>query len=201
MAGRDRRNGVRGGANFALAAIGRSRGNGGAHMNTVASTAHSLVYHVAMITSVCVAGLSFLVLVVLMIVAENARLKHGVAHPRVWSLLKVVFVLATVIGLLASLPFALASGAHSVAAILMWEVVYASVIALGSLAFAAMMAHVVTAEIEPGEYDPRQTDMFDDDSLFRINPATGLPMNGSLDMGGNPFGWDSHSAMERTFIE
>jgi hypothetical protein len=167
-------------------------------MNTIASSAHSLVYHVAMVTSVCVAGLSFLVLVVLMIVTENARLKHGVAHSRVWSLLKVVFVLAAVIGLLASLPFALASGAHSVAVFLMWEVVYASVIALGSLAFAAMMAHVVTAEIDPGEYEPRQTDMFDDDSLFRINPASGLPMNGAIDVAGNAYGVDFHAHLRRS---
>jgi hypothetical protein len=163
-------------------------------MNTIAPTTHSHVYHVAMVTSVCVAGLSFLVLVVLLIVTENARLKHGVAHPRVWSLLKVVFVLAAVIGLLASLPFALASGA----AFLMWEVVYASVIALGSLAIAAMMAHVVTAEIEPGEYKPCQTNMFDDESLFRINPASGLPMNGAIDVAGNAYGVDFHAHLRRS---
>ena len=167
-------------------------------MSTVASMAHSHVYHVAMVTSVCVAGLPFLVLVVLMIVIENARVNPVLAPRGVWSRFRVAFVLAAATGLLASLPFALASGAHSFASFLVWEVVYASVTALGALAFAAMMARIATGEIKPGNDAPHETDMFGHSSLFRINPASGLPMNGSMDIAGNPYGTDFHSHLRRS---
>jgi hypothetical protein len=37
--------------------------------------------------------------------------------------------------------------------------------------------------------------------LHRINPATGLPMNGSIDMAGNAFGSDFHSPHSRMRAE
>ena len=167
-------------------------------MNAIGLVAHSPAYHITMVSSVCIAGVSFLSLVVLMIVTENARLTQAISHSSAWSRLKIVFVMAGVTGLLASLPFALASGAHSVTSFLVWEVVYASVIALGALVFAVMVAHVATGEIEVGDYKPHETGMFDDDSLHRINPASGLPMNGAIDVAGNAYGVDFHAHLQRS---
>jgi hypothetical protein len=172
-------------------------------MNGIGHTAHSHAYHIAMVTAVCVAGVSFLALVVLMIVTEHVRVTRAIAYTRVWSRLRIVFVLAAVTGLLASLPFALTSGAHRVASFLVSEVVYASVISVGSLVVAVMMARVVTGEIEFGVYEPHETGVFDHGSLFRINPATALPMNGAIDSVGNAYGTDSHSHLRisHTLIE
>jgi len=165
-------------------------------MNTIASAAHSHVYHVAMLTSVCVAGLTFVALVVVLIVAQGGRVRQTAAHSGIWRRIKIALILTTATGLFASLPFALATGAHSIASFLEWEAIYAGVIALGAFLFARMVAHIVTAEfdtrqIEYGDYRVHETSMFDDDCWHRINPASGLPMNGSLDLAGNPFGWDS----------
>jgi hypothetical protein len=161
-------------------------------MSGIASAPHSHVYHIVMISSVCIAGLSLLTLVVFMTVAENARLKDPTVPSRVWSQLRVVFVLALVTGLLASLPFALASGRHSILSSLWYEVVYATLIALGVFAIALMVAHITTCHMESGEYEPKERRMFDYGTPYRINPSSGLPMNGALDCAGNMFGWDSH---------
>jgi hypothetical protein len=93
---------------------------------------------------------------------------------------------------LASFPFALATGEHTVASFLVWEVAYASVIALGALAVAVMVVCIVTGQIEFGDYDFHEMDALDHGCLHKINPASGLPMNGSLDIAGNPYGCDSH---------
>jgi hypothetical protein len=170
-------------------------------MNAAGFVAHTPAYHITMVSSVCVAGVSFLSLVVLMIVTENARLTQAISHSRAWGRLKIAFVTAGVTGLLASLPFASASGTHSVTSFLVWEVIYASMIALGTLVFAVMVARVATGEIGVGDYEPHETGMFDDDSLHRINPASSLPMNGSLDIAGNPYGCDSHSTISCTLTE
>ena len=77
-------------------------------MKTIASVAHSPVYHVAMVMSVCVAGLSFLVLIVVMIMTENAKVNRVLAPCEVGRRFRIVLALAAVTGLLASLPFALA---------------------------------------------------------------------------------------------
>jgi hypothetical protein len=130
-------------------------------------------------------------------ISRNAHpARQTAAHPGIWRRIKIGLILTTATGLFASLPFALATGAHSIASFLEWEAIYAGVIALGAFLFARMVAHIVTAEfdtrqIEYGDYRVHETSMFDDDCWHRINPASGLPMNGSLDLAGNPFGWDS----------
>ena len=167
-------------------------------MSIVGPHAHSHAYHVAMVTSVSIAALTFLVLVVLAIVTANAGTKQAVMQRRVRGRTIATLVLAAVTGLLASLPFALANGTHGIASFLVWELVYASMVALGALGFAAMMAHIATGEVEPGGYEPGESGMFGRRSGFRINPTTGLPMNGLLDWGGNCYGCDSHSSALRT---
>ena len=167
-------------------------------MSIVGPHAHSHAYHVAMVTSVSIAALTFLVLVVLAIVTANAGTKQAVMQRRVRGRTIATLVLAAVTGLLASLPFALANGTHGIASFLVWELVYASMVALGALGFAAMMAHIATGEVEPGGYEPGESGMFGRRSGFRINPASGLPMNGLLDWDGNCYGCDSHSSSLRT---
>ena len=168
-------------------------------MNDVVSVNYSRLLHIAAAVSMCVAVVTFLALIIVLAVAERPRLKETIAHSGVWIDLKVVFALTAVTGLLASFPFALATAAHTVASFLVWEVTYASMIAFGTLAFAVMVVSVATGQNEFGHCEVHETGLFDyagifgDDSLHRINPATGLPMNGSLDIGGSPFGWDSHS--------
>jgi hypothetical protein len=168
-------------------------------MNGVVSVNYSRLFHIAAAVSLCVAVFTFLALIVVLAVTERTRLMETIPHFGVWSGLKVVFALTAVTGLLASFPFALATAAHTIASFLVWEVGYASMIAFGTLAFAVMAVRVATGQIEFGHYEVHETDMFDDvgmfddGSLHRINPASGLPMNGSLDIAGNPFGWDSHS--------
>lgn len=105
---------------------------------------HSHVYHVAMVTSVCVAGLSFLVLIVVMIMTENAKVNHLLAPAGVWRRYRIALVLAAVTGLLASLPFALASGTPGFVAVLGYAGVYAGVTAMGALGFADMVARIGT---------------------------------------------------------
>jgi hypothetical protein len=146
-----------------------------------------------MISSVYIAGLSLLTLVVFMIVAENVRLNEPVEPSRVWSRIRVVFMLAVVTGVFASLPFALASGRHNILSSLWYEVVYATLIALGGFAIALMVARITTCHMESGEYEPHERRMFDHGAPHRINPSSGLPMYGVLDCAGNMFGWDSHS--------
>jgi hypothetical protein len=160
------------------------------------SMVHSHVYHVAMLTSVCVAGLTFVALIVVLIVSQGGRVRKTSAHFGMWRRIKVALILTTATGLFASLPIVLATETHSIASFLVWEAVYAGVIALGAFLFAWMVAHIATAEvatgqIEYGDYRVHETSMFGDDCWHRINPASGLPMNGSLDLAGNPFGWDS----------
>ena len=163
--------------------------------------AHSPVYHVAMVMSVCVAGLSFLVLIVVMIMTENAKVNRVLAPCEVGRRFRIA--LAAVTGLLASLPFALAGDMAGVASFIVREGLYASATALGALAFAAMMARIATGDVEPGGDEPHETDGFGHRHLFTINPANGQPMNGSIDLAGNPYGEDFHShlRMSHTHVE
>lgn len=172
-------------------------------MKTIASVAHSPVYHVAMVTSVCVAGLSFLVLIVVMIMTENAKVNRLLAPCEVGRRFRIALVLAAVTGLLASLPFALAGDMAGVASFIVREGPYASATALGALAFAAMMARIATGDVEPSGDEPHETDGFGHRHLFTINPANSQPMNGSIDVAGNPYGEDFHShlRMSHTHVE
>lgn len=154
-------------------------------MNVVGPMGHPHAYHVAMIASVSVAALLLLILVVFIAVTRATM------QARVRSRTVVALALAVMAGLLASLPFALASGAHGFASLLMREVAYAGLTALWALGFGAMMAHIVTGEVSSAGYEPTETAMYGHSHLFQINPASGLPMNGALDFAGNPYGWDS----------
>ena len=164
-------------------------------MSVIGTATHTHAYHVAMVSSVCAAALSFLALVVLMIVTGYNRARHGAEWPRVGSGITAILVLTALTGLLASLPFALASGTIGVASFLVRELIYASVTALGALGFAAIIACIATSEIKSGDYEPVESGMYGHRFEFRINAATGLPMNGELDWAGNPYGCDSHSTI------
>jgi hypothetical protein len=155
-------------------------------------TNHSRIYHIAMATSLCVAVLCFLAVLVVMTVTEQAWLKQTIAHSTVRRRYKVILALEVVTGLLASLPFALATGEYSIGSSLVWELLYASVIAFGTLAFAVFIVRVATGQIEFGDIDFHEMDTFDHGCLHKINPASGLPMNGSLDADGNAFGCGPH---------
>jgi hypothetical protein len=73
------------------------------------STGHSPLWHIVAAVSLCAAVLTFLALVVLMTVTESADQKRAIAPSKVWSRLRICFVLTSATGLLASLPFARAS--------------------------------------------------------------------------------------------
>jgi hypothetical protein len=168
-------------------------------MNIALSQSH--LWHIAAGTSLCIAALSFLAMVVLMIVTENARRSRAIACLTVRSRFKIVFTLAAATGLLTAAPFAWVSGAHSPASFLVYEVVYTGVTAFGALVVAVLVTRVATGEIEISDYEPYETSIFERSSLHGINPASGLPMNGSLDIAGNPYGCDSHSTIRHMFIE
>ena len=165
-------------------------------MNAIASPIHAYALHIVMVSAVSIAALSFLALVVLMIVFQNARQRQAVVHPRVRR--RIVVGLAVGTGLLAPLPVALASGAHTVASLLVHELVYASVSTLGALACATIIVGIATGEIQPGGDEPYEACRVGHRHLFRINPASGLPMNGALDMAGSPYGEDFHSHLRRS---
>ena len=167
-------------------------------MNAIGAIDHSHFWHIARATSLCVSVFTFCALLVVMIVAERAWLRQTIAHSRVVNRFKAAFVLAAATGLLASVPFAAVTGTHTVVSFLVWETVYASVIALGALCFAVLIALVATGQIESGEYRPYEGGILDHGTPFGINPANGLPMNGALDFGGNPYGWDSHCHLHHT---
>jgi hypothetical protein len=165
-------------------------------MNAIGTIDHSHLRHIVMVVSFCVAVVTFLALHAVVIITERAWLRQKVGHSSLMNRLKLAFVLAAVTGLLASAPFAWATGEHSVVPFLMWELVYAAVTALGTLFLAVLIARIATGQIEFGDYEmPNQKGMFDHGTPFRINPATGLPMNGAIDSAGNFYGWDSHSHM------
>jgi hypothetical protein len=165
-------------------------------MNAIATIDYSHLRHIVMAVSLCVAVLTFLALLMVMIVTERAWLRRTIAHSSVVNRLKLAFALAAITGLLASVPFAWASSARTVVSFLVWELVYTAVTALATLCFAVLMARIATGQIEFSDYEvPNQTRRFDHGTPFRINPATGLPMNGAIDFAGNLYGWDSHSHM------
>ena len=172
-------------------------------MNT-GSLGHSHLWHIAAAASLCAAVLTFLALVVLMTVTESAHQRRAIPLSKVWNRLRVAFVLAAATGLLASLPFAKASGANSITSFLAYELVYAAAVTFGVLAFSVVAASCATGQIELGEYESYGAGgLFTRGFLFRINPASGLPMNGSLDVAGSPYGSDFHShfRVSRPFIE
>lgn len=170
-------------------------------MNATAYSVHSYAFHVAIVSAVSIAALSFLALVVLMIIFKNARQRQAVVRPRVRG--RIIVGLAAATGLLAPLPIVLASGAHTIASLLVHELIYASVTTLGFLACAAMIAGIATGEIQPGGDESHEACRVGHGHLFRINPASGLPMNGALDMAGNSYGEDFHSHLRtsRTYPE
>jgi hypothetical protein len=167
-------------------------------MNSIGTMDHSHFWHIARATSLCVGVFSFFALLVFMIVTEGAWLEETNSHSKFVNGLKVVFVLATATGLLVSVPFAAATGTQTVTSFLVWEAVYACVVALGTLCFVVLMAHVATGKVESGDDEPYKSGMRGCGTPFKINPATGLPMNGALDFGGNPYGWDSHRHLHHT---
>ena len=154
------------------------------------NTHHSQIYHTAMVASLCVAALSFVSVIVLMTVTENARQNRTISDSMLWNRVKLILALAAASGLSASLPFALAAGVHNIGSLLMREILSASAITVGTVLFGMWIAWVVTGRVVQDsevkyEYEYEHT------RPHRINPASGLPMNGALDLEGNPFGWDS----------
>ena len=161
-------------------------------MNAMCSAHHSCLYDVAMIASWCVAVLSYVTLLVLMTLTSLALEAQEMTRFMAQRRFKFAVALASLTGLTASLPVALALGAHSVASFLVREVSYASAIAIGALCFTAALTSVRTRQTGSGEVGYHESDAFERGILHRINPASGLPMNGSLDVTGNAYGWDSH---------
>jgi hypothetical protein len=151
-----------------------------------------------MLTCICVAVCTFVALLVVLISVETGRVKQTIALSKVRLGYKNSLVLAAVTGLLTALPVALSTGRHTVSSFLVRESVCASVIAFGTLIFALIMARVAASPVSAGHTDsdnwePYERGPFGQGPWHTINPANGLPMNGSLDVAGNPFGCDFHS--------
>jgi hypothetical protein len=109
---------------------------------------------------------------------------------------KFAVALASLTGLTASLPVALALGAHSFVSFLVREVSYATAIAIGALCFTAALTSARTRQTGSGEVGYHESDAFEHGILHRINPASGLPMSGALDLAGNVYGFCSHDHSE-----
>jgi hypothetical protein len=143
-------------------------------MNAMCSVHHSCLYDVAMIASRCVAVLSYVTLLVLMTFTaadlEAEEMTRSMAQRR----FKFAVTLASLTGLTASLPVALALGAHSIASFLVREVSYASAIAIGALCFTAALTSAGTRRTGSGEVGYHESDAFEHGILHRINPASGL---------------------------
>ena len=154
-----------------------------------------------MVSSVAIAALAFLALVGFMLVTRNNRVNQLIISPAASRRTRaVVLMLAITTGLLGSLPFALAGATHSVASFLLREVTYASLTTLGVLGFNKMMVHIATGQTDSDGYEPVGTAMSGHRCLFRINPASGLPMKGALDVAGNVYGESSYSTMPRALL-
>lgn len=168
-------------------------------MNAIGIIDHQHVRHVIMAGCLCVAVITFFASIVVITLMGYACLRPTTPYSRVINRLKVVLALAAVTGLLGSVPFAWATCSHTVVSFLARDLAYAGVIALGTLFFAALVAGIATSPIESGDYEvPHNTGMFDRGTLFRINPSSGLPMYGALDVAGNVYGHDSHSRLHHT---
>ena len=160
------------------------------------NTHHSQIYHTAMVASLCVAALSFVSVIVLMTVTENARQNRTISDSMLWSRVRLILAVAAASGLSASLPFALAAGVHNIGSLLMREILSASVIAVGTVLFGMWIAWVVTGRVGVRDSEVDYAGEYEHPRLHRINPASGLPMNGALDLEGNPFGWNSRYLSE-----
>lgn len=160
------------------------------------TTHHSQIYQTAMVTSLCIAALSFVSVVVLMTVTENARQNRTISESMLWSRVRLILALAAASGLSTSLPFALAAGVNNIGSFLMREILSASLIAVGTVIFGLWIAWVVTGRLGVRDSEVDYAGEYERPRLHRINPASGLPMNGALDLEGNPFGWNSRDLPE-----
>jgi len=141
--------------------------------------------------------LTLLALVVAMTTLERSWLRGAVSRSAMYNRLAHALVLAAATGVLGALPFAIASSPNSRVTFLAYVAIYGAVIALGALAFAVMVARIATGQIEFGDGGSDEPSLFGSAPLHRTNPATGLPMNGSIDIAGNAFGSDFHSPHSR----
>lgn len=165
-------------------------------MNPIGIIDHPHLRHIAMAICLCVAMITFFALIVVVIVMERAWLRQTITHSQFINRLKAALALAAVTGLLASVPFAWATCSRTVVSFLVWDLAYATLFAPGTLFFAVLMARIVTGQIDSGDYElPCKAGMFGDGALFKINPCSGLPMYGVLDVAGNVYGSDSHSRL------
>lgn len=153
-----------------------------------------------MIASWSLAVLSYLSLLVLMVVTKMSLEKQQITRPTAQRRFKLIIASGSLTGLAASLPIALALGGHSVASVLVREVSYATAIAMGVLCSTALLTRLVATHPTGSEnLDHRQWDEFQHSISPTINPASGLPMNGPLDVAGNPYGSDSRSEEHHTW--
>jgi hypothetical protein len=169
-------------------------------MNAMCSVHHSCLYDITMIASWCVAVLSFLSLFVLMVVTKTDLKGRKITRSTAWRRFKFAAALASLTGLTASLPVALALGGHRVASVLVRELSYATAIAMGMLCFAAVLTRLVTTQpTGSGNFEYREWDQFEHSISHGINPASGLPKSGSLDPAGDSYDWisDSHEDLHR----
>ena len=165
-------------------------------MNVIEIIDHSHLRHIAMATCLCVAVITFFASIAATMVTVRASLRQTIGYSSVKNRLRVALTLAVVTGLFGSVPFAWANCSHTVMSFLVWDLSYAGVIALVTLFFVALAAGIATSPVESGDFEmPYTTGMFGRGTLFRINPASGLPMNGALDIAGNFYGSDSHSRL------
>lgn len=163
-------------------------------MSAIGIIDHPHLRHVTMAVCLCVAVLAFVALIVATIVVGRACLRQTTTYAIVMNRLKTVLALAAVTGLLASVPFAWAMCSRTAISFLLWDLAYAGLIALGALFFAVLVARIATGQIPAGDCEmPCEARISGHRPLFRINPSSGLPMNGALDFAGNFYGWDSHS--------
>lgn len=165
-------------------------------MNAIGIIDHQHLRHMIMAVCLCVAVITFFASIVGMILMGHACLRPATPCSMVMNRLKAALALAAVTGLVGSVPFAWATCSHTVVSFLARDLAYAGVIAVGTLFFAALVARIATSPIESGDYEmPYQTGILGRSTLFRINPSSGLPMYGALDVAGNVYGHDSHSRL------
>jgi hypothetical protein len=153
-----------------------------------------------MIASWTVAGLAYLTLLVLMVITKMDLKGRRIARSTAQRRFKIVAALASLTGLTASLPVALALGGHSVASVLVRELSYATAVAVGVLCFTALLTKLASTQpTGSGNIEYRKSDAFEHSLFHGVNPANGLPMSGSPDSDGNTYGWnsDSHDDLHR----
>lgn len=169
-------------------------------MYLIDSVNHPHIHSIAPVISLGIAVLSFLAVVILLGITRIAVRSGAMAHSLLRRRWKGIFAYSVLTGLSGAFSIALVSEVHSIRSFLVGELSIGVGIMALTLVLGAMTSSFALAPGDGGADEEdgywRSRDAFDIDAgAPTINPASGLPMCGSLDVAGNPYGCDSDTTI------